>query len=121
VPPTAAVAGIYARSWTNKDRPAVRKMIAPDVEIEWNLDLEVDEEELVQTLHSIAAFADSVEIVSVVVSGDRATLIYDCAAPFGTMRFAEFLTVTDGLITEVRQAYDTEAVRIYFPGLADEF
>lgn len=117
----ADVVAFYTHAWTHKDRPTVRGLLAPDVEIEWNLDLPVDDEELVQTLHSIAAFADSVTVVSTVPAGDRTARVYDCVAPFGSLRFAEFLTVTDGLISEVRQAYDTTAVRRYFPGLADEF
>ncbi|MFI5932369.1 nuclear transport factor 2 family protein [Actinoplanes sp. NPDC051494] len=116
---TAEVTAFYAQSWIHQDRGAVLRVIAPDAGIEWNLDQPVDDEELVQVLHRMAAFADSVEIVSTICTGDRAALVYDCAAPFGTVRMAEFLTVTDGLISEIRQAYDVVALRRYFPGLLD--
>ena len=48
------------------------------------------------------------------------SLVYDCVAPFGTARIAEFVTVTDGRITGIRQVYDVVALRRYFPGLLDD-
>src|SRR4051794_13023484 len=47
------VAGFWTRSWINDDRLAVRQLLAPDVEVEWNLDAPVDEEELVRIQHKI--------------------------------------------------------------------
>ncbi|MEV6601409.1 hypothetical protein AB0M36_31840 [Actinoplanes sp. NPDC051346] len=116
---TTDVVAFYSASWISADRGAVRRIIAPDAEIEWNLDLPVDDEELVQILHRIAAFADSISIVSTTSLGDSASLIYDIATPFGTVRVAEFLTVTDGRVSEIRQVYDVVALRRYLPGLLD--
>jgi hypothetical protein len=116
---TAEVVAFYAQSWINCYPRAVRRIIAADAEIEWNLAAPVDDEELVQTLDRIAAFADSVTIVSTICTGDRAALVYDCVAPFGAVRIAEFVTVTDGAISELRQVYDAVALRRYFPGLLD--
>lgn len=113
------VVEFYTQAWISGDRAAVRRLIAPDAEIEWNLDEEVDDEELVQTLHRIATFADSVTVVSSTYSGERAVLLYDCAAPFGTARMAEFLTVVQGRIAEVRQVHDPVAIRRFFPGLME--
>jgi ketosteroid isomerase-like protein len=109
----------YADAWMGGDRAAVRRMIAPDAEIEWNLDEPVDDEELVQTLHRIAMFADAVTVVSQHCTDGRAALIYDCVAPFGTARLAEFLTVERGRITTVRQVHDPVAIRRFFPGLLE--
>jgi len=120
MPDTAEIVARYARSWMTGDPRAARRSIAGDAEIEWNLDAPVDDEELLQNLGRIAAFADSVTIVSITCAGDRACLIYDCAAPFGTVRIAEFVTVADGAITELRQVYDRVALRRYFPGLLDD-
>jgi hypothetical protein len=117
---TAEIVGFYAQSWINCDPGAVRRIIAGDAEIEWNLGIPVDDEELVQTLDRIAAFADSVTIVSTTCTGDRAALVYDSTAPFGVVRLAEFVTVADSAISEIRQVYDVVALRRYFPGLLDE-
>ena len=117
---TAQVVAFYAQSWINCDPRAVRRVIAGDAEIEWNLDVPVDDEELVQTLDRIAAFADSVTVVSTTCVGDRASLVYDCVAPFGAVRIAEFVTVADGAISGIRQVYDVVALRRYFPGLLDD-
>lgn len=111
------VAGFWTNSWTSDDRVAVRQLLTPDAEIEWNLDAPVDEEELVQTLHRIAVFADSVSVVGTTRAEDGAALVYDLAAPFGTVRMIEFLTISGGRISEVRQVYDVTATDRYFPGL----
>jgi ketosteroid isomerase-like protein len=114
------IVGFYVSSWIGDDRAAVRQLLAPDAEVEWNLNAPVDDEELVQTLHRIAVFADAVRVVSRVCAGDGAALVYDLAAPFGTARMVEFLTVEDGHLTEVRQVYDVTAIDRFFPGLYDQ-
>jgi ketosteroid isomerase-like protein len=114
------VTDFYTDSWISDDRDGVRRVLAPDAEIDWNLDAPVDDEELVRTLHRIAAFADSVTVVSRVHGADGAALVYDLAAPFGTARLAEFLTVRDGRISQVRQVYDVVAIDRFFPGLQDQ-
>ncbi|BCJ53524.1 hypothetical protein Asp14428_49990 [Actinoplanes sp. NBRC 14428] len=116
---TAEAVAFYAQSWIATDDRAVRRIIAPDAEIEWNLGLPVDDEELVQTLHRIAAFADQVSVVSRTCAGERAALVYDCVAPFGTVRLAEFLVVAQGRVSEIRQVYDVVALRRHFPGLLE--
>lgn len=111
------VAGFWTHSWTSDDRVAVRHLLAPDAEIEWNLDAAVDEEELVQTLHRIAVFADDVTVLGQTPADDGAAFSYELVAPFGTARMIEFLTIVGGRITEVRQVYDVVATDRYFPGL----
>ncbi|MGX6603951.1 hypothetical protein ACWKSP_17670 [Micromonosporaceae bacterium Da 78-11] len=111
------VVDFWTRSWINNDQVAVRQLLAPDAEIEWNLDAPVDDEELVQVMHRVATFADSVTLVSQTSVADGAALVYDLAAPFGTARMVEFLTVADGRVTEVRQVYDVTATDRFFPGL----
>jgi len=117
--PTGRIARFYAEAWTQRDPAAVRRIIAPFAEIEWNLDLPVDDEQLVQTLDRLAAGAGTVTVVSEIHADDRATMLYDCAGAFGTARIAEFLVMGDGRITEVRQIWDPTAVRRYFPELLE--
>jgi ketosteroid isomerase-like protein len=111
------VVGFWARSWISDDPAAVRKLLAPDVEVEWNLDAPVDDEELLQVQHRIAAFADSVTVTGQTGAEDGTAIVYDLAAPFGTARMIEFLSVAEGRITEVRQVYDVASIDRYFPGL----
>jgi hypothetical protein len=113
------VVDFYTESWIKDDRDGVRRILAPDAEIEWNLRAPVDDEELVQTLHRIAAFADSITVVSQTPCPGGAALVYDLAAPFGTARVAEFLIVAAGKITSIRQVYDVVAIDRYFPGVYD--
>ena len=111
------IVAFYISSWTGDDRAAVRQLLAPDAEVEWNLDAPVDDEELVQTQHRIAVFADSVTVVGHTRADDGAAVVYDLAAPFGTARLVEFLGIARGRITEVRHVYDVTATDRYFPGL----
>jgi hypothetical protein len=114
------VVEFYTGSWIGADRDGVRRILAPDVEVDWNLDVPVDDEELVKTLHRIAVFADSVTVVSRVSGADGAALVYDLTAPFGTARVAEFLSVRNCRIAEIRQVYDLVAIDRFFPGLHDD-
>jgi hypothetical protein len=114
------VAAFWSKSWINDDRIAVRKLLAADVEVEWNLDAAVDDEELVRILHKISVFADSVSVAARTRAEDGATLVYDLAAPFGSARMVEFLAVADGRITEVRQVYDVTATDRFVPGLYEQ-
>ncbi len=107
----------WVRSWTSDDLTGARRLLAPDVEAEWNLDAPVDEEELLQVLYRIAVFADGVTVVARTDAVDGAALIYDLAGPFGTARLVEFLGVEKEKINEVRHVYDVTAIDRYFPGL----
>lgn len=111
------VVDFWVRSWTSDDLNAARKLLTPDIEVEWNLDAPVDDEELLQVLHRIAAFADGIRVAARTDALDGATIIYDLAAPFGTARLVEFLGVDDGLINEIRHVYDVVAIDRYFPDL----
>ncbi|MEV6306062.1 hypothetical protein AB0M02_42080 [Actinoplanes sp. NPDC051861] len=113
------VVDFWVRSWTADDVPAARKLLTADVETEWNLDAPVDDEELLQVLHRIAAFADGVTVAARTDAVDGAALVYDLAAPFGTARLVEFLAVEQNQISEVRHVYDVTAIDRYFPGLYD--
>lgn len=115
------VVDFYTACWTGDDRDGVRRVLAPDVAVDWNLDAPVDDEELVQTLHRVAVFADAVRVIAHVRGIDgAAALVYDLAGPFGTARLAEFLTVAGGRITEIRHVYDVVAIDRYLPGLYDQ-
>ena len=111
------VVDFWVRSWTGDDVASARQVLTADVETEWNLDAPVDDEELLQVLHRIAAFADEVRLVARTDAVDGAALVYDLAGPFGTARLVEFLAVGSGSINEIRHVYDVTAVDRYFPGL----
>ena len=38
------VVDFYTDAWINDDRDGVRRVLAPDAEIDWNLDAPVDDE-----------------------------------------------------------------------------
>jgi len=52
-----------------------------------------------------------IRILQQLDSGDQAAVIYDADLPEGTMRFAEFFTVSDGRIQSIRLLYDAAQYR----------
>ena len=117
---TEQLVAFYADSWIDGDSDAVRQLLAPDAEITWNLAPPVDDEELIRLLQQLAARAQSVAVVSRTCADGRASVIYDCSGPLGTVRFAEFLTAAGGKITEVRQVHDPVTLERCFPGLVGQ-
>jgi SnoaL-like domain len=117
---TEQVVSFYTEAWRRHDPAAVRQIIAPDADIEWNLDAPVDDEQLVQVLDRLAAYSRSIILTSEIYAEDRAALVYDCNGVFGTARIAEFIHVEEGRIAEVRQVHDATAIRRYFPNLLDD-
>ncbi|MEV6341846.1 hypothetical protein [Actinoplanes sp. NPDC051851] len=111
------VVDFWVRSWTSDDLASARKLMTVDVEVEWNFDAPVDDEEMLQVLHRVAAFADGVTVVARTDAIDGSALIYDLAGPFGTARLVEFLGVEENRINEVRHVYDVTAIDRFFPGL----
>jgi hypothetical protein len=116
---TRDVAHRYVDAWTHGDRDRVSEVLSPDASVEWNLGLPADVATLLDTLTEIARVADSVQIIAETYADERAAVIYDCVAPDGTVRAAEFLAVVDGRIREVRQTYDVTALRRMLPDLLD--
>jgi hypothetical protein len=111
------VVDFWIRSWTSGDLAGARRVLTPDVETEWNFDAPVDDEELLAVLGRVAAFSDSVEVLSRTDAIDGAALVYDLNGPFGPARLVEFLAVENGSINEIRHVYDVTAVDRFFPGL----
>jgi hypothetical protein len=52
-----------------------------------------------------------IHIVQQIDSGQEAVVLYDADLPGGTMRFAEFFTVSDGQIQSIKLLYDAAQYR----------
>jgi hypothetical protein len=107
---TERAVAFWAASWIDGDRAAARRMLADDVEVEWNLDAPVDDERALSTLDRIATAAMSVTVMSRVCTGDRALTVYDCETPGATVRVVELITVAQGRIVHLRQVHDPVAL-----------
>jgi hypothetical protein len=116
---TRDVAHRYVDAWTHGDRDGVREVVSPDASVEWNIGLPADVATLLDTLTQLARVAETVQIVAETYADERAAVIYDCVAPDGTVRAAEFLAVVEGRIREIRQTYDLTALRRVLPDLLD--
>jgi ketosteroid isomerase-like protein len=102
----------YVAAWTGGDVDAVRALLAEGATAESNLP-----GPFLETLPVLAAQARLAPVSETITAG-RAALVYDCVTPGGPIRVAEFLTVADGRITDVRRVYDVVALRAALPALA---
>lgn len=118
--PVEEVSRLWIGAWATGNRRALFDLLAAGANVESNLDPDGD---FVEILHEFLAAIRGVTVVSenVVPIGagtGRVALVYDCAAPTGTVRVAEFLEVRGGLVHEVRRVYDLVAVLRLLPHLA---
>ena len=95
----------YFRAWTNHDPGAAFEFLADDLKFAGPTAGYDSAGAFRPALNGFAAMTRSATVIELLVTGDRAALLYDCELPppVGTLRIASFFTVKDGKIT----AYDT--------------
>jgi ketosteroid isomerase-like protein len=109
---TAAIIRAYHDAWTAKDFGAATALLAGTLVVEVPVNEYPTAESFAAALASFASMVTNVELLTVMIDGDEAMLLYDLAAgPVGTLRVAEHFTVADGKIVRIRQIHDTAPVR----------
>lgn len=97
----------YFTSWTANRVEDAEKWLAPDLHFAGPNASYSSAAEFHPALVRFAAMTKSATIVDLVVSGDRAALLYDCdLAPFGVVRIASFFRVAGGKITWYETFFD---------------
>jgi ketosteroid isomerase-like protein len=109
---TAAIIRAYHDAWTAKDFGAATALLAGTLVVEVPVNEYPTAESFAAALASFASMVTNVELLTVMIDGDEAMLLYDLAVgPVGTLRVAEHFTVADGKIVRIRQIHDTAPVR----------
>jgi hypothetical protein len=111
-PEPADVAARWTAAWTAGDTGQLRRLLAADAAIESNLD-----GDFLRIAADFAAALDAAAVSAQTVSGNGIAVVYDCTAAGETFRLAEFLTIDEGRVREVRRVYDLDAVRRLLPHL----
>jgi len=108
---TRDVAHAYLDAWPAGDLDAVRGLVAAGATVECNLTGHGDAAHLVAALGRLAAAVDAVRLVSEVYVGGRAALVSDWLVGGDRVRVAEYLTVVDCWIADLRRVGDAVAAR----------
>jgi ketosteroid isomerase-like protein len=108
---TRDVVMAYFEAWTTHDVPAAFACLAPDLQFVGPNASYQSAEEFRPALERFAAMTRGARVVELIVSGDRAALLYECDLPPGTIRIASFFRVTDGKIRWYETQFDASKLR----------
>jgi ketosteroid isomerase-like protein len=103
----------YHRAWTAGDMAAARRCLADDLDFRGSIDTFTNADDFVAALTQFQGMVRSVRVVQRLFDNEGGALLYDCdtAGPAGVIRTAEFFTVRDGKISEIRLVFDATELR----------
>ena len=108
----------YHNAWTVGDFPTARKCLADDLDFRGSIDTFSKADDFVAALTQFQGMLQNVTVLRRFFSEDGAALLYDCETPTpaGTIRTAEFFTIRDGKISEIRLVFDATELRKLMAG-----
>lgn len=110
---TRKVVDGYTKAWMNGDFDAARAYLADDVKFRGSIDQFDRADDFIIPLRAFSQLLVEVNKLEEFYDEDSACLLYDCVTdtPAGTVRTAEFFTVTNGKIVEIRLVFDATELR----------
>jgi ketosteroid isomerase-like protein len=108
----------YHDAWTTGDITRARGCLADDLDFMGSIDTFNKADEFVAVLTQFQRMLRSVTMLKSFFSEAGAALLYDCdtASPAGVIRTAEFFTIRDGKIAEIRLIFDATELRKLMAG-----
>ena len=103
----------YHHAWTTGDITGARGCLADDLDFRGSIDTFSKADDFVAALAQFQCMLRSVTVLESFFSDAGAALLYDCdtASPAGIIRTAEFFTVRNGKIREIRLVFDATELR----------
>jgi ketosteroid isomerase-like protein len=103
----------YHDAWTSGDFTTARACLADDLDFKGSIDSFDNADDFVAALTRFEGMLHRVTLLQGLFEQDRAALLYDCdtAGPAGVIRTAEFLTIRNGKISEIRLVFDASELR----------
>ena len=104
----------YFNAWTNHRPDDAFALLADDLRFAGPTASYESAAAFRPALDGFAAMTRSAKVVELIVDGNHAALLYDCALPdpVGTLRIASFFTVDDGKITSYDTRFDATDLRL---------
>ena len=105
---TRGVVEAYFNAWTNKKTEEAYALLAKDLHFTGPSAEYKTAEEFRPGLNGFAALTESARVLSLLVEGDQAAMLYECKMPEpgGTFRIASFFRVANGKIAEYDTRFD---------------
>ncbi len=103
----------YYGAWTTGDVAGARACLSDDLDFRGSIETFKSADDFIVSLRQFLGMLRGVTMLQSYFSEAGAALLYDCdtASPAGVMRTAEFFTVRDGKIAEIRLVFDASELR----------
>ena len=108
----------YHNAWTHGEIDRARGCLADDLDFRGSIETFCKADDFVAALRQFQAMLRSVTLLRSYFGEAGASLLYDCdtAGPAGVIRTAEFFTVRNGKISEIRLVFDATEFRKLMAG-----
>jgi ketosteroid isomerase-like protein len=103
----------YHKAWTTGDMAQARRCLADDLDFRGSIEAFGKADDFVASLRQFQGMLRGVTLMRSYFDKTGAALLYDCdtATPAGVIRTAEFFTVRNGKIAEIRLVFDATKLR----------
>ena len=107
----------YHNAWTSSDFAAARGYLADNLDFKGSIDTFHKADELIAALKNFRGMVQKVTLLKASFEHEGGALLYDCdtPTPAGVIRTAEFFTIKDGKISEIRVVFDASELRKLMP------
>jgi hypothetical protein len=113
---TADVVERYTRALWDRDFTAARGLLADDLRFEGPIDQFERADDFIQSLTGLFGMVKGVEHQATIAQGDQAAVFYLLDTPVAKAPVAEWYTVRDGRIVQVRAYFDARPFAAEAPG-----
>ena len=112
----AEVVEEYQRAFGSGDIQTARSLLADDLRFKGPIDEFDNADEYMQSVGKLAQIVTGTDVKKIVAEGDDVVTIYDLhtSTPAGTSNIAEWATVKDGKIVELRVFFDARPFAAMF-------
>ncbi|MBA4394693.1 MAG: hypothetical protein C0407_14170 [Desulfobacca sp.] len=108
----------YHKAWTSGDMAGARECLADGLDFQGSIDNFNKADDFIAALSQFQGMVRGVTVLQSFFSETGAALLYDCdtASPAGIIRTAEFFTVQNSKIAEIRLVFDATELRKLMAG-----
>jgi hypothetical protein len=103
----------YHNAWTTGDFATARRCLADDLNFKGSIQTFRKADDFVGDLRRFHGMLRGVKLLKSFFDQDGAALLYDCdtVTPAGVIRTAEFFSISNDKITEIRLVFDASELR----------
>lgn len=103
----------YHTAWTTGDFVTARGLLADDLDFKGSIDTFAKADDFINALKGFQGMLRGVRLLQSHFDHSGAALLYDCdtPTPAGVIRTAEFFSISNGKIHEIRLVFDATELR----------